>query len=73
MTQQQNPTPAEGDASNAEEATPMNRAERRAAAKGKKSAPAGGHGSMQSPIPHAGRPGGVAGQMRLPRTGHKGA
>jgi hypothetical protein len=73
MNEQQSPAPTDGEGSTAEQVPPMNRAERRAAAKGKKSGPANAHGAPQSANTHQGRPGAVAAQMRLPRTGHKGA
>ena len=46
----------------------MNRAERRAAAKGKPTGSGAGRGGANSPSTHSGRPSGIAGQMRLPRT-----
>ena len=63
-------TPSESTGA-AEPAAPMNRAERRAAAKGKKAPQAahqgmGGLGSNRAAQSHA------AGGTRLPRTGHKG-
>lgn len=72
MTEQQSSTPSSGDGAEPGDPQPMNRAERRAAAKGKKAGPSGGHGAPLSPNAHMSRPGGAAGQIRLPRTGHKG-
>jgi hypothetical protein len=82
QVENENPSPNEGEEVTSEDASvpsqpaqPMlNRAERRAQAKGKKGTPAGGN----SPLHHSGNlPGGFnrgsgsVGKTRLPRTGHK--
>ncbi|MDR3710708.1 MAG: hypothetical protein P4L33_20605 [Capsulimonadaceae bacterium] len=71
-TEEQTSQPESKDAA-AEQSAPMNRAERRAAAKGKKADAGHGFGQPQAAGPRSGRPGGIAGQTRLPRTGHKGS
>lgn len=72
MSEETSPTPEGEENSKSNEAPAMNRAERRAAAKGKPTGSGAGRGGANSPSTHSGRPSGIAGQMRLPRTGHKG-
>ncbi len=67
----ENTTPSGDGAENAP-AVPMNRAERRAAAKGKKSPAGGGSHGFGSGNSLGNARSQAAGGLRLPRTGHKG-
>lgn len=65
--------PKETEAETTEEAAPLNRAERRALARKKGQGNAGGGSAMRGGANHqgSGRTAGQAGNIRLPRTGHK--